>query len=68
MTKKNTISTTADGELELLLAETRASLRTERFAAAGARPKDSNAPAKMRKTIARILTEQHARALRTANA
>jgi ribosomal protein L29 len=68
MTKKNTISTTADGELDILLAETRATLRAERFAAAGARPKDSNAPRKMRKTIARILTEQHARARRITNA
>jgi len=50
-----------DAELEKMLEETRAALRTERFAAAGARPKDPNAPAKMRKTIARILTEQHAR-------
>ncbi len=67
MTKKMTnLATLADGELTKLLAETRATLRTERFAAAGARPKDSNAPAKLRKTVARILTEQRARALRTA--
>jgi len=68
MTKKNIISTTADGELDILLAETRATLRSERFAAAGARPKDSDAPRKMRKTIARILTEQHTRARRNVTA
>lgn len=66
MTKKNTINTLGDAELEKLLTETRATLRTERFAAAGARPKESNAPAKMRKTIARILTEQHVRTRKAA--
>ncbi|MFA5744923.1 MAG: 50S ribosomal protein L29 [Candidatus Paceibacterota bacterium] len=65
MTKKNVMTTTTDQELSKLLAETRAALRTERFAAAGARPKDSNAPKKFRATIARILTEQHARSLRS---
>jgi len=48
-------------ELSKLFTDTRAALRTERFAAAGARPKDSNAPQKLRTTIARILTEMHAR-------
>ena len=66
MTKKDTMTTKADGELSKLLADTRAELRTVRFAAAGARPKDSNAPRKFRKTIARILTEQHARAVEAA--
>ena len=55
-----------DQELLKLLTDTRAELRTERFAAAGARPKDSNAPAKLRKTVARVLTERRARELRTA--
>lgn len=55
MTKKT------DGELTTLLVETRKTLREERFAAAGARPKDSNSPRKLRKTVARILTEQHKR-------
>ncbi|OGG94389.1 hypothetical protein A3G63_00690 [Candidatus Kaiserbacteria bacterium RIFCSPLOWO2_12_FULL_52_8] len=50
-----------DAELSKLLAETREQLRTERFAAAGARPKDSNAPRKLRTTVAQILTEQHVR-------
>ena len=47
-----------DTELVKLLTDTRAELRTERFAAAGARPKDTNSPKKHRATIARILTEQ----------
>ncbi|MBI4088494.1 50S ribosomal protein L29 [Candidatus Kaiserbacteria bacterium] len=54
-----------DHELTSLLVETRAALRAERFSAAGARAKDSNAPRKHRKTIARILTEQTTRALRS---
>ncbi len=67
MTKKNTINTLGDAELTKLLIETRATLRMERFAAAGARPKESNAPAKMRKTIARILTEQSRRLSESAS-
>ena len=67
MTKKmKDLKTLADAELTKLLAETRATLRTERFSAAGARAKDSNGPMKLRRTIARILTEQHARATRVA--
>ncbi|MBI2409816.1 50S ribosomal protein L29 [Candidatus Kaiserbacteria bacterium] len=58
----------SDQELSKLLVETKNSLRTERFAAAGARPKDSNAPQKLRKTIARIVTEQHARKAKAAHA
>jgi len=61
MTKKNSMKDKGEAELEKLLLETRATLRTERFAAAGARPKDSNAPRKLRTTIARVLTELHAR-------
>ena len=55
-----------DQELTKLLGETRATLRTERFAATGARAKDSDAPKKLRATIARVLTEQHARVLKNA--
>lgn len=43
-------------ELGTLLSEKREELRKLRFEAAGARPKDSNAPAKARKEIARIMT------------
>ena len=55
------MTTKTDAELSKLLALTRAELRTVRFAAAGARAKESNAPRKLRTTIARTLTEQHAR-------
>lgn len=60
------MTTKTDQELTKLLALTRAELRTERFAAAGARAKDSNSPKKLRATIARILTERHARTFATA--
>lgn len=59
------MTTLGDAEISKLVAESRAALRTERFVAAGARPKDTNARRKLRKTIARGLTEQHARALRS---
>lgn len=58
------MATRTDQELNALLSETRATLRGERFSAAGARPKESNAPKKLRATIARVLTEQRARALK----
>jgi len=48
-------------ELTMFIADTRAVLRTERFAAEGARPKDPNAPKKLRKLIARAKTETRAR-------
>ena len=51
-----------DQELTMLLTDTRALLRTERFAAAGSRAKNSNAARNYRGTLARVLTEQHARA------
>lgn len=49
-----------------MVAETRAELRGYRFEAAGARPKDSNAPRNARKVIARVRTEQQARSKKTA--
>ncbi len=55
------MKTKTDTELVKLIADTRAELRIERFSAAGARAKDSNAPKKLRTKIARMLTEQHAR-------
>jgi ribosomal protein L29 len=61
MAKKESMTTKTDQELSKLLADTRAALRQERFAAAGARPKDSNSPKKFRAAIARILTEQSMR-------
>lgn len=48
-------------ELMEQLAKLREELRELRFAFAGARPKDSNAPKKVRASIARILTELSAR-------
>ncbi len=61
------MTTKTDQELLKLLADTRTALHAERFAAAGARAKDSSAKGKLRATIARVLTEQHARS-RTAAA
>lgn len=48
----------SDTELSKLLVDSRATLRTERFSAAGARAKDPSAAKKLRATIARVLTEQ----------
>ncbi len=63
MAKKENMHAKSDQELDTLLAKTREELRALRFEAAGARPKDSNAPKKARHTIARVRTEQRARAL-----
>jgi ribosomal protein L29 len=68
MTKKDNMMTKTDQELVKLLAETRAQLRLERFSAVAARAKDSNAPKKLRAGIARMLTEQHARLIRSQQA
>ena len=57
------MATKTDQELVKLLVDTRLALRTERFSAAGSRAKESNAPRKLRVTIARALTEQRAREL-----
>ena len=65
MTKKDSLKEKTADALVALLVETRGTLRSERFAAAGARPKESNAPRKLRKTIARILTEQSVRSRAT---
>lgn len=62
------MTTKTDQELMKILTDTRAELRTERFSAAGARAKESNAPRKLRKNIARVLTEQHARSRKVAAA
>ena len=59
------MTTKTDNELIKLLADTRATLRTERFSAAGARAKNPNAKRIHRVEIARVLTEQSARALRS---
>ncbi len=56
-TKKTTFTDKSKEELVKLLSEKREELRKLRFEAAGSRPKDSNAPAKVRKDIARIMTQ-----------
>lgn len=68
MATKELMSKKTDQELAKLLADTRGALRGERFAAAGARAKDPNAARSMRKTIARVLTEQTVRAKSAAAA
>ncbi len=60
------MTTKTDQELNQLLVDTRTTLRSERFSAAGARAKDPNAPRKLRKVIARVLTEQSVRNASTA--
>ena len=60
------MTATTNQELAELLLKTRETFRTERFSAAGARAKDSNAPKKLRAMIACILTEQSARAFRSS--
>ncbi|HEC94171.1 MAG TPA: 50S ribosomal protein L29 [Candidatus Kaiserbacteria bacterium] len=61
MSKKNTYTNVANEELVKILSEKKEELRVVRFAAAGSRPKDSSVSAKLRKEIARILTEFSAR-------
>ncbi|MDP2593958.1 MAG: uL29 family ribosomal protein [bacterium] len=62
MTKKREdMKDKTTNELATFIADTRAVLRTERFAAEGARPKDPNAPKKLRKLIARAKTEARVR-------
>ncbi len=62
MAKNTTFKDKSVEELNTLLVEKKEELRKLRFEAAGARPKDSSAPAKARKDIARILTELTLRA------
>ncbi len=64
MAKREVMTTKTDQELAQLLADTRAELRTVRFAAAGARAKDSSASKKFRATVARVLSEQHSRTMK----
>lgn len=57
MAKKTKLTEKSPAELTKMLKEKREELRALRFAAAGARPKDSNAPKNSRREIARMLTE-----------
>lgn len=61
MAKKISLTEKNPAELTEMLNKQREELRVLRFAAAGSRPQDSDAPAKTRKQIARILTELHTR-------
>lgn len=61
MAKQTHMKTLSDTELVKTLTDTRKELHGHRFAAAGSRPKDTNALKKARKVIARALTEQRAR-------
>ncbi|HFC10726.1 MAG TPA: 50S ribosomal protein L29 [Candidatus Kaiserbacteria bacterium] len=58
---KTTYTEKTNAELATILAEKREALRALRFTAAGSRPKDTSEPKKMRKEIARIMTEFSAR-------
>ncbi len=60
------MTTKTEQELAKLLADTRKTLRAERFSAAGARAKNPNAKRAHRVAIARVLTEQHARVLKAS--
>lgn len=60
------MKTKTEQELSELLMKSRETLRKERFSAAGARAKDPNGQQKLRKEIARVLTEQRARAIKPA--
>jgi ribosomal protein L29 len=60
-TKKQKLTEMKTLELHELLAKQQEELRVLRFSSAGGRPKDSAAPQKTRKQIARIFTELHAR-------
>ncbi len=57
MAKKTNYTEKNIEELTKMLAEKREEYRLVRFQAAGARAKDSNAAPKVRKEIARIMTE-----------
>lgn len=67
MAKKEVMTTKTEQELMKLLVDTRTELRTQRFAAAGARAKDSNTPKKLRAVVARVLTEQSRRLFESAS-
>lgn len=62
MAKKTSFKDKSIEELKKLIGEKQEELRKLRFEAAGARAKDTNAPGKIRRDVARILTELAARA------
>ncbi len=62
MAKKTPLTEKNRTELTSMLVEMRSDLRASRFAAAGSRPKDTDAHARIRKEIARVLYELGMRA------
>jgi ribosomal protein L29 len=65
MAKNTTLIEKNEAELKALLAEKREELRATRFASVGARPKDTNAHARIRKEVARVLYELGTRKIST---
>ncbi len=61
MAKKTSFKDTSAEDLKKLLVEKREELRTLRFEATGGRAKDPSARKKVRKDIARLLTERTAK-------
>lgn len=62
MAKKTSFKDKDVAELKKLLVEKREELRQVRFSGAGARVKDTNHAAKIRKDIARLMTEMATKA------
>lgn len=65
MAKKENMTGKSKEELVALAAEARKELREVRFAAAGSRPADSSAPRKLKRAVARALTEFNRRSRET---
>jgi len=61
MAKKTSFKDTSSEDIAKLLVEKREELRTLRFEATGGRAKDPSARKKVRKDIARLLTEKTAK-------
>ncbi|HEY0948325.1 MAG TPA: 50S ribosomal protein L29 [Candidatus Paceibacterota bacterium] len=61
MAKKTSFKDTSAEDIAKLLVEKREELRTLRFEATGGRAKDPSARKKVRKDIARLLTEKTAK-------
>ena len=59
--KKNPLKEKTPVELNKMLGEKREEMRVLRFSSLGARPKDSDAPKKLRKEIAQLMFEIGAR-------
>ena len=62
MEKNTKYTNKTNTELSKILSQKREELRVVRFTSAGSRPKDTSEPRKIRKEIARIMTEFSSRA------